>query len=123
VMHENSEKKNDRQWNADQPKQCASSKTHVSLLLIKRLCLDEGKSSNRGAKKRRTYSNPPSRKIRRRLLDVFFSILLGEIALGLEPELQLHSFRSPACFPEFIGAKSYRFQVQLFGHSSFLCLT
>src|SRR5665213_3252304 len=76
------------------------------------ICLDEGKSSNRGAKKRRTYSNPPSRKIRRRLLDVFFSILLGEIALGLEPELQLHSFRSPACFPEFIGAKSYRFQVQ-----------
>jgi hypothetical protein len=32
VVHENSQQKNNRQWNADQPKQCAFSKSHVSLL-------------------------------------------------------------------------------------------
>jgi hypothetical protein len=57
-MHEQCEKKNDRQRNSDQPKKYTSSETHVSLLLMKRrrlsmerLRLDQGKVPIRELKK------------------------------------------------------------------------
>lgn len=47
VVHENREKQNDRKWNPEQPEQCASTETHVSLhvLMTAWITRDEGQSS------------------------------------------------------------------------------
>jgi hypothetical protein len=47
VVHEQRQKQNDREWNSEQPEQCASTETHVSLhvLMTAWITRDEAQSS------------------------------------------------------------------------------